>query len=85
MGNASFRYHSRHISAERTSCNTCHDPHGISSAQGNSTNNSHLINFNTAVVTPYNGFLYYMDTGVYRGSCQLTCHGEPHEPKTYTP
>jgi predicted CXXCH cytochrome family protein len=78
-----FRYHNLHIVSQRTPCNTCHDPHGISSTQGTTTNNAALINFNTAVVTPSNGIIRFTDTGVRRGSCQLTCHGTNHNPYTY--
>ena len=48
------RIHLRHIVEENTPCNVCHDPHGINSAQGNSTNNSNLINFDVSVaITKY--------------------------------
>ncbi len=75
-----FKYHKKHIDDEDTSCNTCHDPHGISSTQGNSTNNSKLINFNTNVVTADGqGRLYYERTGYRSGKCYLTCHDEEHK------
>lgn len=65
-------------------CNTCHDPHGISITQGNSVNNSKLINFNTAVVGPSSsGILRFESTGTFAGRCYLRCHGEDHNPKTY--
>lgn len=83
-GTNSFRYHRMHIVDERTPCNTCHDPHGISSTQGTATNNSNLINFRAGVVTPnQNGILRFEDQGVRRGRCYLTCHGQDHEPKSY--
>lgn len=79
-----FRYHYLHIVGRRTPCNTCHDPHGISSSQGNATNNSNLINFRAGVVTPnQNGILRFEDRGLRTGACYLTCHGQDHEPKTY--
>jgi predicted CXXCH cytochrome family protein len=40
-----FPYHFKHVVGDRTACNVCHDPHGISGTQGNSTNNARLINF----------------------------------------
>jgi len=84
LGDASFKAHEKHIAGENTPCNTCHDPHGISSTQGNSTNNSNLINFNVSIVTPSSGgILRYDDQGLYRGRCYLTCHGENHNPYTY--
>ncbi len=84
MGNQSFKEHNKHISGEKTSCNTCHDPHGISNLQGNATNNSNLINFNTAYVTASSsGVLRFDDTGFETGRCYLTCHGKNHNPLTY--
>lgn len=61
---------------ERTSCATCHDPHGSS--------NKRLINFNTTVVS---GARTYTSTGFRQGYCNLTCHGEPHSStvKNYHP
>lgn len=82
-GTNSFKEHNKHIVSERTPCNTCHDPHGISSTQGTSANNSHLINFRTGVVTASGGIIRYIDTGLRTGSCQLTCHGKDHNPETY--
>jgi predicted CXXCH cytochrome family protein len=86
LGNNSFGEHSMHISGERTPCNTCHDPHGISNTQGNSTNNSNLINFRTGTgwVTPSSsGVLRFDDQGLFHGRCYLTCHGQNHNPETY--
>jgi predicted CXXCH cytochrome family protein len=84
MANTTFKYHSLHISSEKASCNTCHDAHGISSTQGNATNNSNLINFNTTYVTPNSsGILRFDDQGLYKGRCYLTCHGQSHNPYTY--
>jgi len=79
-----FREHRLHIVEERTPCSVCHDAHGISSTQGNSTNNSHLINFRTDVVSSSRwGILRYEDTGVNRGRCYLRCHGRNHSPRSY--
>ena len=79
LGDQSFSLHNKHISGERTPCNVCHDPHGISSTQGNSTNNTHLINFDTSVVTSNNmGSAEFIDKGTFSGSCNLSCHGENH-------
>lgn len=84
LGNQSFREHNKHIVGERAACNTCHDPHGISVTQGNSTNNSKLINFNTAVVSPNrSGILRFESTGTFSGRCYLSCHGRNHNPETY--
>ncbi len=79
LNDDSFKEHSMHIRDENTSCNICHDPHGINSSQGNSTNNSNLINFDTDVVFPdANGVLKFVDNGSFSGYCQLKCHGKTH-------
>ncbi len=84
LGNQSFREHNKHVAGERAACNTCHDPHGISVTQGNSTNNSKLINFNTTVVSPSSsGILRFESTGTFSGRCYLSCHGKNHNPETY--
>lgn len=82
----SFHEHTKHVIDEKTPCNTCHDPHGISNTQGNSTNNSNLINFRTGTgwVTPTSGgLLKFEDQGLYHGRCYLTCHGKSHNPLSY--
>jgi predicted CXXCH cytochrome family protein len=79
-----FSEHKKHVLDEKTPCNVCHDPHGISATQGNSTNNSKLINFDTSVVTPNSaGLLKFVSTGPNRGSCYLRCHGDDHNPESY--
>lgn len=82
LADASGFPHARHLKS--TSCSTCHDPHGISSTQGNSVNNSHLINFDSNVVFPNNnGLLFFEDRGTFQGACYLKCHNRPHNPSTY--
>ncbi|MCX7174432.1 MAG: cytochrome c3 family protein [Proteobacteria bacterium] len=84
LGDRSFKEHSKHIIDERTPCNACHDPHGISSTQGNAINNSKLINFDTTISRPSSsGQLKYVSNGTNRGSCYLTCHGKNHNPLSY--
>ena len=75
---STFPEHKKHIVEERTPCNTCHDPHGISNTQGTFENNSNLINFRSGVVTPAGGVLQFVDNGIRHGYCQLTCHGQVH-------
>ena len=81
----SFKKHEKHIVEEKTPCSVCHDPHGISATQGNSMNNSNLINFDTSVVfpDPGTGRLEFEDLGTFRGQCYLECHGKIHSPKDY--
>ncbi|MHC1706614.1 MAG: cytochrome c3 family protein [Bacteroidales bacterium] len=75
--------HYKHVVDIKTSCNTCHDPHGISSSQGSSQRNTHLINFNISVVSPVNGNLYFQDNGNRSGSCTLRCHNYIHNSSSY--
>ena len=76
--------HRKHVVEERTPCNICHDPHGVSSTQGTPTNNSKLINFNTTIVKPTTGGrLQFISTSTNRGTCYLVCHGQDHNPKSY--
>jgi predicted CXXCH cytochrome family protein len=84
-GTGSFKDHNKHIVSVRTPCNVCHDPHGISSTQGNATNNSKLINFDTSVVTAVSPTvpIRFAVTGTNKGSCYLVCHGTSHNPKSY--
>ena len=80
--NRSFKLHKKHIQGEDTACSTCHDPHGING--GSVTNNHALINFDLAIVGPSkSGRLLYERTGMFRGRCYLTCHGENHDPERY--
>lgn len=79
LNDNSFGEHKKHIVDEETPCNACHDPHGISSSQGNSTNNSHLINFDVSIVFPSGaGVSRFVDTGTHSGYCMLRCHGRGH-------
>ena len=79
LNDESFPEHDKHIRGENTPCNVCHDPHGISATQGDETNNSHLINFDTSIVFPNsNNQLLFEDTGQQTGTCNLLCHGDNH-------
>jgi len=84
LGDQSFPMHSTHVQGDNAPCNVCHDPHGISATQGNATNNAHLINFDTSVVSPNSsGLLRYESTGTFSGQCYLSCHGHDHNPSVY--
>ena len=84
LSDASFSDHKKHLE-KKTPCSACHDPHGISFVQGNSTNNSHLINFDTSIVFPdsVTGRLEFEDLGTFQGRCFLSCHGKDHSPRSY--
>ncbi len=87
LGDKSFKKHDKHIRGEKTPCNACHDPHGISHTQATSSNgspnNTHLINFDITIVKTQNGLRRFEDRGRFRGRCFLNCHGEKHSPKSY--
>lgn len=85
LNNESYSGHRLHIVDQRASCATCHDAHGISSAQGTPTGNSHLINLATSTVTPdpVTGRLEFRDLGLFSGECFLSCHGHAHSPSRY--
>lgn len=83
LNDESFTLHSKHLS-EHTPCSACHDPHGISVSQGNSINNTHLINFDTTIVRRNNlGDLRFEDEGTFAGNCSLLCHGKDHDNESY--
>jgi predicted CXXCH cytochrome family protein len=84
--------HQRHLGPDiNATCNVCHDPHGVSGAQGNTLNNSKLINFDTTLVKPTaGGLLKYESLGPNRGRCYLVCHApggggtsHNHNPENY--
>jgi len=77
-----FLEHTEHIKDGRTSCATCHNPHG-------SVENRALIRFGeeTTVsgVSPSisTGILKFVSDGPGSGACYLTCHGVDHGPRAY--
>ncbi len=84
LGDVTFPAHKKHIVEQRAPCAACHDAHGISAAQGNTTNNSRLINFATGIVSPNSsGRLEFQASGSRHGTCMLTCHGQEHNPRSY--
>jgi len=84
LGDDSFGEHDKHVRKENAPCSACHDPHGISATQGNSVNNTHLINFDLNIVSPNSsGLLMFEDLGTFRGQCYLSCHSEDHSPEDY--
>ncbi|MHC4441715.1 MAG: cytochrome c3 family protein [Planctomycetota bacterium] len=89
LNDESFSRHSEHIVRGRTPCSACHDAHGISRTQGNSRNNSNLINFDRSIVQPasagLSGRILFEDLGTHRGRCTLTCHGVVHIGFEYSP
>ena len=68
-----------------TSCNTCHDPHGVSDTRGgNSINNRFLVNFNLNVVSKNStGLLQWSYFSPGKGNCNLNCHKKEHINATY--
>jgi len=71
--NTNFEYHKKHLDNDwGVTCYTCHDTHGSEQLQ--------LINFEASVMTFINGKNRSGRAGYY-----LSCHGESHNPKEYTP
>jgi predicted CXXCH cytochrome family protein len=72
LGDESFRRHNRHVVSEQTSCFTCHASHG--------STNSHLIEFNTLVVSssPTDGGPIYQTGTAGNPRCYLECHSADH-------
>lgn len=86
---AAIPLHQTHVVQDGASCAACHDPHGVSSIQGNSTNNAHLVNFDISVVqpnaadAPQPGVRQYSSAAPQHGNCTLTCHGHVHDSSGY--
>jgi predicted CXXCH cytochrome family protein len=80
--------HSGHLAAGAP-CSACHDPHGVndSGAVGptGTGSHTHLINFDTRIVSPKTGAQYpvFTETGTFSGTCTLTCHGVVHDNTSY--
>jgi hypothetical protein len=83
LNDESFSKHRMHV--QDAPCSTCHDPHGISSAQGTFVNNTHLMNFDISIVRADSatGRLEFQDQGTFHGQCFLECHGKQHSPLSY--
>ena len=79
--------HSGHLAAGAP-CSACHDPHGVSAAATgmlSEGSHTHLINFDTRIVSPFQGKAqpFFRDTGTFSGSCTLVCHGVTHDDTAY--
>jgi predicted CXXCH cytochrome family protein len=85
LSDESFPLHALHIRESRAPCSACHDPHGVSAAQGTGSDHTHLINFDTTIVRPEGttGRISFRDEGRFAGTCTLTCHGEAHHESRY--
>ena len=74
--------HSGHL-ASGASCSACHDAHGVVD-DGATGSHTHLINFDTMVATRFGeANPTFNDLGTFSGSCNLTCHGKPHDNLAY--
>jgi predicted CXXCH cytochrome family protein len=79
-----FPAHAAHVVRAQAPCSACHDWHGVSSLQGNPTNNAHLVDFDTAVVgLNARGLREYQTQGFRKGTCSLRCHGVDHDGRAY--
>jgi predicted CXXCH cytochrome family protein len=75
--------HSGHL-ALGAPCSACHTAHGIKD-NGLSGSHTHLINFDTRIVSPKTGNASptFSDNGFFSGSCTLVCHGKIHDNESY--
>lgn len=75
--------HSGHL-ALGAPCSACHTAHGIKD-NGLSGSHTHLINFDTRIVSPKTGNASptFSDNGPFSGSCTLVCHGKTHDNESY--
>ncbi len=85
LSDESFKEHKKHIVGERAPCSACHDPHGVSTVAGSTSDHTHLINFDITIVRPepQSGILEFRDLGRFAGSCTLVCHGKRHRDQRY--
>lgn len=75
--------HSGHL-ANGAPCSACHTAHGVQD-DGQSGSHTHLINFDTRIVSPMAGknAPLFADAGSFSGSCTLVCHGRVHDNESY--
>ncbi len=87
LSDRSFPLHYLHVVEQHAPCSACHDPHGVSLTLGFGSDHTHLINFDTRIVRPdpASRRIRYRDTGRRSGTCTLTCHGEAHVNRGYSP
>jgi len=81
LGDNSFPLHRLHIVDVQSPCSGCHDAHGVSSLVGvGGSDQTHLINFDPAIVSPVAGRVapIFRDEGRFAGNCTLVCHGSQH-------
>ncbi|MFQ5893603.1 MAG: cytochrome c3 family protein, partial [Nitrospinota bacterium] len=77
LDDRSFKKHKKHIENVEAPCTVCHDPHGVATQ-------THLINFDTRVVSPNaQGNLQFDDLGDRTGRCSLSCHNKQHNNQNY--
>jgi predicted CXXCH cytochrome family protein len=84
--NAFGTRHSLHVRSERSACIMCHDVHFSYDAGEDG-----LVSYAYPVKQGWSFSLgsqtlstAFRDTGTNRGSCYLSCHGEGHNPLSYT-
>lgn len=78
----SFPQHKRHIVDLKSSCSTCHDPHG--SPRGRAlTRLSPDARFGRLLPSTRTGRLAFDSPGSGSGACHVSCHGKDHGPATY--
>ncbi len=73
--------HQKHVQSAHAPCSACHSAHGVSATRGTSDANAHLVDFDLTIVRPLPGSPPYSANG---RSCNLTCHGQRHDPSVGT-
>jgi predicted CXXCH cytochrome family protein len=78
----SFPEHRRHIVDLKSSCSTCHDPHG--SPRGRALSRlSPDERVGRLLPSTRTGILAFDSPGAGAGACHVSCHGRDHGPATY--
>lgn len=77
----SFTQHRKHVAQERTSCSTCHEPHGIQDAGGSRAQGAAMVSFDLRIVGADRNGALIVDG--FSRECYLSCHGVEHGPKSY--
>lgn len=73
-----FPYHTEHVVNSNLSCKLCHNSHG--------SDQKYLIWFNENdpnISRSPSGRLEFVELGLHRGRCYITCHGVVHDPREY--
>lgn len=86
--NAFDEYHQKHVLSEDLTCAECHDVHkGYDSGEPGLIDFSYALSRGWWITLPNSQTLssaFQFNTGTGVGSCSIVCHGESHNPETYS-